>query len=195
MKEHYNFSANWSDRAQSNWQEHLSHLTHTKLVYLEIGVFEGRFSCWMLDNILTHPESRYIGIDSWPFYENRDGHIVETTARTNLASHAAKVELIRGDSQWVLRQPRWQPETVDVGYIDGDHGSEAVLTDSVLLWPLIKAGGILIWDDCSRRKKNLPVRRAIKAFLSCIPGRYVPVFTQKLQFAVRKIQLETPIAT
>ena len=187
MNDHSGFTANWADRAQANWLEFLPHLAHSKLTYLEIGVFEGRSGCWILENVLTHAEARYIGIDSWPFYQDRDGGIVEARARNNLSPDSDKVELIRGESQWVLRQPRWQPETIDVGYIDGDHGSEAVLTDSVLLWPLIKPGGVLIWDDCSRRRKNRPVRCAIRAFLACVPDRYVPMFSKRLQFAIRKV--------
>lgn len=195
MAGRYEYTADWASRAQANWREFLPHLAHTKMTYLEIGVFEGRSGCWMLENILTHDESRYIGIDSWPFYLNRDGAVVEARARANLATYPDKAELIRGESQWVLRQPRWKLETIDVAYIDGDHSAQAVLTDSVLLWPVVKRGGILIWDDCSHRRKNRPVRHAIQAFLSCFSGQFLPLFSSRLQYAVRKIAPEPQDST
>ena len=33
--------------------------------YLEIGVFEGMSMVWMLHNVLTHPDSRAVGVDPW----------------------------------------------------------------------------------------------------------------------------------
>ena len=35
------------------------------LTYLEIGVFEGMSMVWMLQHILTHDNSRGVGIDPW----------------------------------------------------------------------------------------------------------------------------------
>lgn len=184
--EKYRFTANWSKRGATNWQTSLSHLNATPLVYLEIGVFEGRSACWMLDHVMTHPDSRYIGIDPWADYEGREGAAIELLAIANLASHREKAELIRGDSRWVLRQTRWRPESIDVAYIDGDHRAEAVLTDSVLIWPLIRPGGVLIWDDYGNRGKNRSVRKGVDAFLSCLDERFDRLFERDYQLAVRK---------
>jgi predicted O-methyltransferase YrrM len=38
-------------------------------------------------------------------------------------------------------------EEFDIIYIDGSHRAKDVLQDSVLAWPLLRPGGILIWDD------------------------------------------------
>ena len=35
----------------------------------------------------------------------------------------------------------------DIVYIDADHSRSAVLADSVMAWPLLRTGGLLIWDD------------------------------------------------
>jgi len=37
--------------------------------------------------------------------------------------------------------------TFDAIYIDGDHTAEGVLTDLAMAWPLLKVGGVLIFDD------------------------------------------------
>jgi predicted O-methyltransferase YrrM len=35
----------------------------------------------------------------------------------------------------------------DFIYIDGDHTAGAVLTDACMAWPLLKSGGIMLFDD------------------------------------------------
>lgn len=183
----YVFTRNWADRGQANWHEHLAYLAGKPFTYLEIGVFEGRSGCWMLDDFLTHPSSRYIGIDLWEFDRRYDGKQVEARARANLSRHAAKAELLKGPSHWLLRSPRWLPATIDVGLIDGDHGATGVLSDSVLVWPLVKPGGVMIWDDYCDRRRHRGIRKAADAFLSCIEGSYLPLFQSRQQLAIRKL--------
>lgn len=187
----YTFTRNWADRGLLNWHEYLADLAGKPLVYLEIGIFEGRSGCRLLDEFLTHPDARYIGIDIWKYESKYDGPTVEARARANLERHLGKVELIQGSSPWVLRHPRWLPASIDVGYIDGDHGMAGVLADSVLVWPLVKPGGVVIWDDYSSRRRNRQVRLAVDRFLACYPGTYSPLFHARGQFGVRKNPVES----
>jgi predicted O-methyltransferase YrrM len=183
----YEFTVDWSRAAIRNWQQHLAEFGGQKLCYLEIGAFEGRSGCWMLDNVLTHPQSRYIGIDNWSTDLQQDlAERVEDRCRRNLARHGSKVELIRGDSLWVLREPRWLSGSVDLGYIDGNHQAYPCLVDSVLLWPLISQGGMLMWDDYGSHRRRKTVRRAVDSFLSCIEGQFEVVFSNR-QLGVRKL--------
>lgn len=176
----YEFTRNWTKHAVQNWNHFLSHLSGTKLTFMEIGVFEGRFACWLLDRVLTHPESRYIGIDDWSFsyhfYTQLNGAEFEARARHNLANHQDKSEILAGPSQTVLRQERWNNQSIDVGYIDGNHQFGPCLEDSVLMWPLIKPGGLLIWDDYTVHKA---VRHSVDAFLRCIEGTYTLLFSNR----------------
>ena len=48
------------------------------------------------------------------------------------------------DSAAVLRR---LPPGFDVASVDGSHVARDVLTDAVLTWPLLKSGGLLIFDD------------------------------------------------
>jgi len=57
--------------------------------------------------------------------------------------------------------------TFDCAYIDGSHIAQCVLEDSVGVWPLVKPGGTVIWDDYSWRghKELVPARIVIDTFL------------------------------
>lgn len=186
-RNNYQFSKNWTARGVRNWEEHLLPLAGTPLTYLEIGVFEGRSGCWMLDRVLTHPNSRYIGIDCWDYAKKYRSSVIEERARSNIGKHSGKGELLRGQSQLILRQSRWLPSSIDIGYIDGDHRAYETLADSVLTWPLIKPNGLLIWDDYRLRVRDStnPVRIAIDSFLACVAGQYEPVFKNN-QVGIRK---------
>ena len=174
------YSSDWAKHFVVNARAHLMHLAERPVRCLEIGVFEGRSGRWMLENLLVHPESSYVGIDAWGW---NDG--AEEKARENLMPHADRVELRRGDSGWVLRQGAWEPESFDFAYIDGCHRALAVLTDSTLVWPLVKVGGLVVWDDYqwrkplwkrNRRPKHLRPKEAIDAFLMAIRGDYDLLF-------------------
>ncbi|MBU0634845.1 MAG: class I SAM-dependent methyltransferase [Candidatus Omnitrophica bacterium] len=109
--------------------------------YLEIGVFEGRSLIWMLENVLTHPTTKATAID---IFRN---NIVRKRCLKNLkiSGVADKVKLIKNASQSALKN--LSPHSFDIIYIDGDHDAPSVLTDAILSWPLLKKGGLIIFDD------------------------------------------------
>jgi predicted O-methyltransferase YrrM len=57
----------------------------------------------------------------------------------------------------------------DLIYVDGSHAAHAALEDLVLSWPLLKAGGLLIFDDYRFRAPTviIPPRAAVHGFLAC----------------------------
>ena len=67
--------------------------------------------------------------------------------------------------------------SLDFAYIDGDHSAAAILEDAVLLFRLLKRGGVLLFDDYRRADPNDsdPLNEpkiAIDAFLEIYDGRY-----------------------
>ena len=150
--------------------------------YLEIGVFEGRSSLWVLENILTHPTARLTGID--PFtgpYKER------CLANVQRSGAAEKVNLITGYSQLALRQLPFQ--SFDIIYIDGSHAKDNTLEDAVLSWRLVKEDGLIIFDDyrwagvlgCATGEdgfaddeKDFP-KPAIDAFAQCFDNKFTVI--------------------
>ena len=63
----YNFTSDWFTPHIPIWEKVLSPLKgKPDIRYLEIGVFEGRSSLWIAENILTHPSSHLTVIDPFP---------------------------------------------------------------------------------------------------------------------------------
>lgn len=101
---------------------------------LEIGIYEGGSSTWLLENILTNDKARYVGID----------FAMRQNAIDNLEWHQSKVTLLKGDSKRIL-PTLVQP--FDLMFIDGDHSYEGVFNDLFHAWKLAKNGTVILCDD------------------------------------------------
>lgn len=141
----YTFSSDWFSQNIPNWTRVLSNMKgKPNLAYLEVGVYEGRSFFWVMDNILTHPSSRAVAIDTFDKFGSNDPEKVfrENTRRSG---RSPNIKVIKGSSQQKLRD--LSLNGFDLIYIDGDHTSRSVLMDAILSWDLLKDGGILIFDD------------------------------------------------
>ncbi len=190
----YRFTQNWFDWAATSWRAHLAHLIgQPALRFLEIGSFEGRSAVWLLNNVLTHPSSRLDCIDVFDgLYEFRGRTIVmsEVEARFDHNVRAAgangRVTKLRGPSARMLRG--LELDTYDFVYVDGSHVAADVLHDAVLAFPLLKAGGIMIFDDYAWEDEPDELDRpkpAIDAFLAIYQPR-IDVLAKGYQVTLRK---------
>jgi predicted O-methyltransferase YrrM len=184
--EPYRFTQDYFTDNIVQWsKDHGRFVGLSDLHFLEIGSFEGRSACWLLQNVLTHDSSRITCIDL--FAEERsqgaydttglDSNLMSTEDRFDYnirqmgASH--RVEKLKGNSHELLRSlPRSQYDFI---YIDGSHVAKDVLEDAVLAWPLLKTGGMLTFDDYEWRDEPDPLRCpgiGIDAFLRVYEGHY-----------------------
>lgn len=133
---------------------------------LEIGSFEGRSACWFLDHILTGPGASLTCVDPWTAAPGRERRFDANTRRFGDRIRKCKAS---GLGFCARRVGAGRREFFDFIYIDGDHRAESVLADSVLAWPLLKRGGVLIWDDYGEafQRPYLVPRVAIDGFLAC----------------------------
>ena len=146
----------FTKRFYRNFKHIKSEFVGKPINYLEIGVFLGYTAEWMIDNVLTHTDARYYGIDPWewfrplhrrfPTWEDFKVKMLDNADRMR-EQYKGKGEFIRGYSQDVLMEPRWKKSSLDLIYIDGHHSMHAVLRDWVLTWPLLKVNGVMIFDD------------------------------------------------
>ena len=131
---------------------------------LEIGSFEGRSACWILDNILKNNANSHLDcVDLWPGMPEQ-----EKLFDYNLSSEP-KVSKHKGFSVHFLTPLIGKPPSYDFIYIDGNHQGEIVFSDILLAWQALKAKGVLAIDDyiyTGPDVANLPHPRvAIDAFL------------------------------
>jgi predicted O-methyltransferase YrrM len=162
------------------------------LRYVEVGVFEGRSVVWMLENVLTHPSSRVTAIDIFP-------EDLEQRFRANVAltGRAESVTTLVGPSLELL--PTLQPGSVDIAYIDGSHTADDVLADAILVWRLLRDGGVLVFDDFlwvgRGQEKLLPPELrpslAVAAFLTTHRNT-IEVLHNDYQVIVRKVANPCP---
>lgn len=174
---------------------------------LEIGSFEGRSACWLLQNVLTDPTSKLTCIDLFtPFHffpapgaEAFEPVHLDIGAQfdTNIRATGAedRVQKLKGDSNMLLRS--LPVHHYDFIYIDGSHEPRDVLQDAVLCWPLLKTGGILIFDDYGLQEPNFPEREpktAIDFFLRTFDFDFT-LLHKDYQVIIRKTRHHDPTKT
>ncbi|MBU0459045.1 class I SAM-dependent methyltransferase [Patescibacteria group bacterium] len=208
----YHFSTDWFTIYIPKWEEYLKDFKDKpNLNFLEVGSWEGRSTCWLLNNILTHTESIITCIDTFPdvygeqlekygaFWGMRPPYpeVLSLEEKfdhnVNLTGSARKVRKLKGESQIILRG--LEPASYDFIYIDGSHLAADVLSDIILCWPLLNIGGVMICDDYQlnmyRDPKNNP-RSAIDSFLNAFEGSY-QILNKDRQVIMKKTD-ERPFA-
>jgi predicted O-methyltransferase YrrM len=140
-----NFSQNWFEGLAQNNFETLKEIIDTSkpINFLEIGCFEGNCHKWMYENILVNPISRSTVID--PFEKSLTHPDSYSSFKNNLSDNLDKITIFKGYSDDIL--PLLEKESFDIIYIDGDHTAEAAFKDGINCFPLLKKGGIMIFDD------------------------------------------------
>ena len=148
-KKEFIFSSDWSSQLRETWPLHvLPYLDCSKaLHWLEIGSFEGRSALWAIENMLQHPDSTIVCVDTWdvwPKYDTRCNFKYEESFDHN-TSGIRGLSKRKGRSSLVL--PTLKPRSFHGCYIDGSHDKPDVLSDAHLVLPLMLPGAIVVFDD------------------------------------------------
>jgi len=138
------FTVDWFTGHIPGWESLFTHFGKPTRA-LEIGSFEGRSTCWLLENT----DATVTCVDTWDGSDEHD----ETMKNglfdrfiENIEPYKDRVTVVRGESGVELRKFPCEP-VFDFVYIDGSHYSKDVLEDAILTWRLVKPGGIVIFDD------------------------------------------------
>jgi predicted O-methyltransferase YrrM len=160
---------------------------------LQVGAYTGDASIWLVENIMKHPESVLIDVDTWegsdePVHHQMNWSTVESlyNAKTSSARANRKIVKYKGTSDEFFKNNR---EMYDFIYIDGDHTSYGVIKDAVSAYECLNVGGIMAFDDYlwsgSENPENCP-RMAIDSFLAIYVKR-VRVLDSGYQLWVEKV--------
>ncbi len=149
------FTQDWFSRSIPSWSLILNRLSErtTRLRILEVGVFEGRSTCWLLQNHCKTPESSIVAIDSFQGGIEHKGMELGTL----LKRFEANIATVESPAQVEIREGFSLPQLaklISEGYqlfdfisIDASHQSPDVLGDAVLGFELLKPGGVMAFDD------------------------------------------------
>jgi hypothetical protein len=143
---------NWFKQiAQHNFEQFLTPLAgETDLSFLQLGVFTGDASVWLLENILTGSGSMLMDIDTWegapnePIQEEMDFVSVYDTYKHKVGHFPNRFHAILTTQEFLLKPTK---SKYDFIYVDAHHTSASAFLDCELSWPLLKSGGILAIDD------------------------------------------------
>jgi predicted O-methyltransferase YrrM len=149
------FTQDWFSRSIPSWSLILNKLSErtTHLRILEVGVFEGRSTCWLLQNHCKTPESSIVAIDSFQGGIEHQGMELGTLRKrfeANIATVAspAQVEIREGFSLPQLAKLIAEGyQRFDFISIDASHQAPDVLGDAILGFELLKPGGVMAFDD------------------------------------------------
>lgn len=186
------FTADWFTQYSDNWMKHVGYLKDEKIDILEIGCYEGRSTCWFLDNLMKNKRSIITCVDTW---NGADKCLGEQTKeaynifRSNTKNRQENVVVHQSKSFDYLVYCHMVPRAYDIIFIDGDHEGYTALGDLILAWPLVKLNGWLVFDDYLWESDKLRTNpeQAWDAFASVKPlglkwevdGRLV--FAQKVE--------------
>jgi predicted O-methyltransferase YrrM len=182
----YTFSSDWFTNNIPIWEKELLKYKKKPIKFLEIGTYEGRSAIWALENILQHNDSHIFCVDTF-----QEGTF--STFKKNIYPFRDKVTILKGTSQKMLKLPVILKEKFDIIYIDADHHSSQVLESAILSFPLLKKGGLLIFDDYTYSKEhdNRCPKQGIDAFLNAY-AEDIHVIYSKWQVIVKKRHLPRP---
>jgi hypothetical protein len=184
----------WTSHNFPVWTEVLRPLCGVPINALEIGSWEGRSAVFFLNYLrnckLTCVDT-FAGSD-----EHHDDP--EWTARlpaverhfdANVARFKSRVEKIKAASGTALAALGIARRRFDLAYVDGSHRASDVYADGVMVWPLLKKKGIVIFDDYEwtheSDEKDRP-KMGVDAFLWNFINQYA-VLSRGYQMIIQKI--------
>jgi len=181
----YDFTSDYVTSHQKEWLSVLSPFIGKPCRAVEVGSYEGRSALWFLKNILTHDHSRLICYDIWGWSVDLELRFDRNIAASGFSP---RVEKRKADSVEMLRYLSGQ---IDFCYIDGCKDAHHFLSNAVLLWPRLKKGGVMIFDDYGwnfdeKDAHRLPPKIGIDSFMSSFAGQY-EVIHKGWQMILKKV--------
>jgi predicted O-methyltransferase YrrM len=176
----YDFTHDWFSGSAGSWRKHVVPRLPRPFRWLEIGSYEGRSACWMLDEVMQSGD-KITCVDAWLYPDT------EPRFDRNIAGRAEKVKSSSFD---FLVRALAEHRRFDGVYVDGDHEAKFVIEDIVLSWRLLTVGGVMVIDDYEwpmpeGKRHLLPPKPAVDAFLA-IYGSRLEVLHKSWQVIVTK---------
>lgn len=153
---------------------------------LEIGSYEGGSTCFFIDQLLEHPQSRLVCVDPFlqddpttPLTNETERRFVRNILRSK---YPHKVTIHRTTSDDYFHQ---HVDTFDFVYVDGSHIPSQIAKDFENAYRQTKSGGI-IWLDDYLGTPSPQISDAIDRIITS-KGASLQVIHKGYQIAVRKV--------
>lgn len=180
------FTQDWFTSNIGNFEAAKLVLPDNKL-FLEIGCFEGRATCWMLENMLAN-DGTIVCVDTFKGgQEHSDLNLskLRDVFEENIAASKKpyqSVTIAEGYSHKMLAILITSEYLFDFIYVDGSHEIQDVITDACMSFQLLKPGGVMLFDDYEGTED---MKTAINTFL--VTHRHkCKLLTMNYQLAIQK---------
>ena len=200
----FTFQHPWFEQQNRlDWEKLTVPLHGKKLQILEVGSFEGASTIWILDNLMSHPESTMTVIDTFAggmeHQDSSDGYELASLesrfwANVSKCEHVGKLRVMKTTSDDALVRLVREGARFDFIYIDASHVAIDVLHDAVLCWRMLQLQGTMAFDDYTWKCYNEDCynpRVAILSLIHCAAPELQAVET-KTQLWVTKIPNHIP---
>jgi predicted O-methyltransferase YrrM len=185
---------NWFMHGAVNlFSKYLEELKGKEIHCLQIGAYTGDATEWLLENILTHPNSTLTDVDTWEgsdesIHKEFDWKDVETVYTERHQKHIDSGRLIK---KKMTSNSFFEENTnmYDFVYIDGDHTAIATLKDGINGIASLKLGGIVAFDDYTWESGKGPANNPKPGIDGILLSYAQKLFTLEISFQVwlRKI--------
>ena len=177
------FTTDWFSNNIQIWERVFQNLIgKPNLNFLEVGCWEGRATCWLLENILTDKTSKITVVDTFEGSSEENGmngldfKNIYSRFKHNTKEYNDKITIHNGYSNYILKQLGNEP-LFDFVYIDASHTAYGTLEDAILVHPLLKTGGIIIFDDYRWRDPGRPsVTDSSELGVNCFANAYADFY-------------------
>jgi hypothetical protein len=134
------------------------------VVGIEIGTCRAESTAFLLEKCQNI--KKIYTVDPYKGYDDWNGEITQETvdkfmkiAKANLKPYGKRFEMIRQES--VNAADKFDDESYDFIFVDGDHSYDATLADCIRYYPKLKKGGLFCGHDYSSIED---VKRAVTDF-------------------------------
>jgi predicted O-methyltransferase YrrM len=180
-----NFTADWFSHNIPNFEKCMTTIGDQRKNFLEIGSYEGRSTCWLLQNGLDK-NGTISCIDPYknmPDVEDRFWENIKEVIGPEQGVGCFKETSYQALSEIIkLKEP--YSHTFDFIYVDGDHDPATTLADACMAWGLLRQGGVMLFDDY--QYPHEPTKVGIDAFLAGFEGKY-DIIINNYQLGIKKI--------
>jgi predicted O-methyltransferase YrrM len=178
-----NFTEDWFSHNIPNFEVCMAALDKKDL-FLEIGSYEGRATCWLLEHGLAN-DGQITCIDPHLYMQDVYNRFIANVNEVKKPTqHFEYLQNTSYDAMaWLIDDSVNEVDVFDFVYVDGNHAPDAVLTDACIAWGLLRRGGVMLFDDYLY--PHAPTKVGIDAFLAGFAGHY-DIIVNNYQLAVKK---------
>ena len=182
------FTNDWFTPQIPTWNNIIPQYNPKRII--EIGSFEGRSVCHLIELLGNQNNLEIYCIDTWNGgQEHRDENMQDVEIRFD-SNVAEQISMVKNDINLVKIKStsfsglnyllsQYKNNYFDMIYIDGSHETPDVLSDAILGFNLLKVGGLMIFDDYlwglgSQAEPLMNPKLGIDSFLNCFQRKIQP---------------------